>query len=146
MKNENVFTLGATTQAMLMKMIKTKTCLIFWSKLKSMKQTCWQNIKNWQCYITIDELQKLASTHMGGGCCKSCVSYIINTSHTYAKPFTSFLNAMFRSLSTSKTFKLVVATTWTFSFSQWCWFKLIGKFNSIIRCSTIQREDEASTT
>jgi hypothetical protein len=32
-KNENVFTLGATTQVMLMKMIRTKTCLIFWSKL-----------------------------------------------------------------------------------------------------------------
>jgi hypothetical protein len=32
-KNENVFTLVATTQVMLMKMIRTKTCLIFWSKL-----------------------------------------------------------------------------------------------------------------
>ncbi len=46
--------------------------------------------QNCQCYITIDELRKLTSTHMGGGCYKSCVSYITNTFHTYTKPSTSF--------------------------------------------------------
>jgi hypothetical protein len=56
-----------------------------------MKQTCYISIWNWQCYITIGEVVKLVSAHMGGDCCTLCVilhrhiPHINKTLHQVAK-------------------------------------------------------------
>jgi hypothetical protein len=82
---------------------KIWTSLIFWSKRKNMKQTCYISIWNWQCYITVGEVLKLVSTRMGGDCC----TFVCHTSPTHPIPHTNrtvpkLQKVMFKSLSTSK--------------------------------------------